>query len=131
MFDDVIDALRQCYDIRRLNRREHADAQLIAPKFAIAAGVHDAVVSQHLDDLFRVDGLVEIDGHRRGGACIRILDERLGICAAFRPLVEQGSGLRAPRVRPSQTAVIVEPTNLVFQHDERGHGRGVQRLILA
>ena len=32
---------------------------------------------------------------------------------------------------PCQPAVVVEPTDLVFQHDQVGHGRRVERLVLA
>src|SRR3954447_1750098 len=43
MFDDIIDARRQRLDVARLDRREHADPQLVAAELAVGLGVDDPV----------------------------------------------------------------------------------------
>ena len=47
MLDDVVDARGERGDVVGLDRREHADAQLVAPELAVALGVDDAVGPQH------------------------------------------------------------------------------------
>src|SRR3954452_9225559 len=44
--DDVVDALGERSDVRRIDGGEHADANLVAPELPVALGVDDAVRTQ-------------------------------------------------------------------------------------
>ena len=97
VLDDVVDALGERHDIGRLDRREDADAQLVASELAVSAGIDDSVVAKRLDDLLGADCVIQIDGHGRGGPGGFVLDEGVCVFAAFRPLVQQRRGFRAGR----------------------------------
>ena len=60
MFDHGIDACCQCDHVVGIDGREHAHAQLIATKFAVAVCVDDAVGAKDRIDLIRIDP-VKID----------------------------------------------------------------------
>jgi hypothetical protein len=47
----VVHAGGERLDVRRLDRREHRDPQLVAAELAIGLHVDDAVLTQHLRDL--------------------------------------------------------------------------------
>src|SRR5687767_3640066 len=60
--DDDVDATGQALDIVGIDRREHADAQLVAAELAVAVRVDDAIGAQRGVDRRRVDATV---GRRR------------------------------------------------------------------
>ena len=74
--DDVVDADGQRLDVGRVDRREHADAQLVAAELAVAVGVEDAVGPQRGADVVGGDRVVEVDGADDLRALRRIADER-------------------------------------------------------
>ena len=117
VLDDVIDARGERGHVRRLHRGEHADAQLVAPELAVSGRVYDAVLAQRGDDLFGADRVIQVDGDDRIGARARVGDERPGVFAALRPLVQQRGGLRATCRGPGHAAILVEPAHLILQHD--------------
>ena len=59
--DDPVDAGREGLDVRRLDGREHADAQLVAAELAVRLGVDDAVGAQRPGDRRGVDVVGEVD----------------------------------------------------------------------
>ena len=131
VLDHVVDALGEGHDISRFHRGEHANAQLVAAQLAVAGGVHNAVLAQDGQYLRGLDSLVQINGDHGVRACVRIDDERSGVFGALGPRVQDGCGLGATRGGPGEAAVAVEPANLVFHHDQGGHGGRIQGLILA
>ena len=59
--DDPVDARGQRADVLALDRREHPDAQLVAPELAVRLDVDDAVGAQRRGDRGGVHALVEVD----------------------------------------------------------------------
>ena len=52
---DVIDAMRECFDVARVDAGHHRDAHLVAAKLAITTGVEDAVGAQDSNDGVCID----------------------------------------------------------------------------
>ena len=83
--DDPVDAGRQRLDVGRLDRREHRDAQLVAPELAVGLDVDDAVGAQRRGDLRGVDRVVEVDRADDERALRRLGDERRREVAGLAP----------------------------------------------
>src|SRR6478672_7774015 len=101
---DVVDARRERGDVVGLDRREHADAQLVAAELAVAVGVDDAVGAQRRVDIGGIDA-IEVDRADDRRALGRVGDERRRPVALAGPAVEvRGRRLRALGA-PVETAI--------------------------
>lgn len=49
MFNHIVNAVRERLDVRRIDRGEDSDAQLIASQRAISVHIDNAVVTQRLE----------------------------------------------------------------------------------
>ena len=109
------------------------DAYYFSPQKAFGSdgGLWIAVFAQCRHHLGCIDAIVDIDGDHGVGARVPVVYERGGVIGLLRPLVQQGRRPCAAGRSPGEPTVVVEPTNLVFQHDQRCHCRRVERLILA
>ena len=58
----VVHGMCESAHVRRIHRREHAHAQLVAAELAVRLGVHDAVGPQDLGDRGGIDVVGEVDG---------------------------------------------------------------------
>ena len=81
-------------------------------------------------DAVGVDAVVEVDGADHAGTVGGIGDERGGPVALAGPAVEGGGRRRTATGRPGETTVAEHPVELGVEHDERGQGGGVVRLVL-
>ena len=131
MFHYVVDTAGERIHIAGFHGREHADAKLVSAELTVSVGVHNAVFAQCRHHLGCIDAIVDIDGDHGVGARVPVVYERGGVIGLLRPLVQQGRRPCAAGRSPGEPTVVVEPTNLVFQHDQRCHCRRVERLILA
>ena len=68
-----------------LDRREHADPQLVAPELAVGLGVHDAVGAQRRRHRGGVHRVVEVDRAHHQRALGRVGHERRGVLRSPRP----------------------------------------------
>ena len=75
-----------------LDRREHADAQLVAAELAVGLGVDDAVGAQRRGDRGGVDRVVEVDRADDERALGRVGDERRRVRRGLGPAVEAARG---------------------------------------
>ena len=110
VLDRPVDAGRERFDVGRLDRREHADAQLVAPQLAVGLDVDDAVGAQGRGEGGGVDLLGEVDRADDQRALRRVGDERRREIGLLGPAVEvPGGGARCgPRTsrgrrRPAST----------------------------
>src|SRR3954454_23108732 len=126
--DDEVDALGERSDVRGIDGRKHADADLVAAELAIAVGVDDAVGAKGGADVVGVDAF-EIDRADDLGPFGRIADERRGPLAIIGPAVQRRGRLSAAEVRLRQPAQLEHPLELRLHHHERGDGRRVVRLV--
>ena len=85
---DAVDAGGQRPHVVGLDRREHPDAQLVAPELAVGLDVDDAVGAQRGGDGGRVDALVEVDRADDERALGRVGHERRGELRRLGPVVE-------------------------------------------
>src|SRR5680860_3588 len=86
--DHEIDAARQSLHIGGLDRRIHADSQLIAAELPVGLGVDDAVAAQDASHGGGVDRVFEVDRADHGAAGGLLCDEGPGIKRALGPRVE-------------------------------------------
>src|SRR5665213_2308573 len=86
---DVVDASGQGFDVSRLDRGEHCDAELVAAELAVRLGVENSVGPQRFGNQFGVDAAVEIDRADDVRALVGIDDVWRGV-----------GGLLGPRVQP-------------------------------
>ena len=94
VLDHPVDAGGERLDVGGLDRREHADPQLVAAELAVGLDVDDAVGAQRRGERGGVDRVVEVDRADDQRALGRIGDERGGELAAPRPSRRGGSTRR-------------------------------------
>jgi hypothetical protein len=88
LLHDVVDARGQGADVVGLDRREHRDAQLVAPELAVGLDVDDPVGAQRGGDLRGVDVVGEVDRPDDERALGRIGDERRRVGLLLGPAVQ-------------------------------------------
>ena len=89
-----------------IDRREHADPQLVAPQLAVGLGVDDAVRAQRRREGRGVDRVVEVDRPDDQRALRRIGDEGVASSERLRPAVEMVRRGAAPRDAELEAAAL-------------------------
>ncbi len=115
-----------------LDRREHADAQLVATELAVAVGVEHPVGPQRGVDLDGIDRVVEVDRADHRAALAGIGRRTASSSRSSPPRRRGGSTRRCERsaiARQARRSSSIH-CDLIGEHDQRGHRRRVVGLVL-